>query len=109
MIENLRFDDKGLIPAVIQDEKTSDVLTLCYMNRDALLRTVETGRVHVFRRSLGRLTMKGETSGCVQGVKSIYVDCENNSLLVKVEQTGVACHSGNWSCYHSKIWGDGQR
>ncbi len=104
MFEKIKFNDRGLVPAVIQDDKSGDVLTLCYMNEDALRKTVETGNVHVFRRSKGRLMMKGETSGCIQKVKSISADCENNSLLVRVEQSGVACHTGEWSCYFSKLW-----
>jgi phosphoribosyl-AMP cyclohydrolase len=106
MFEEINFDGSGLVPAVIQDDETGDVLTLCYMNREALMKTVETGKVHVFRRSKGRLMMKGETSGCIQKVKSISADCENNSVLVRVEQAGVACHTGEWSCFFKKIWGE---
>ena len=104
MLEKLNFDDKGLVPAVIQDSDSGDVLTLCYMNKDALLKTVQTGKVHVWRRSKGRLMMKGETSGCVQKVISIAADCEWNSVLVRVEQKGVACHTGEWTCYFKKVW-----
>ncbi len=104
MFDKIKFDAGGLVPAVIQDDKTGDVLTLCYMNTEALERTLETSRVHVWRRSKGRLMMKGETSGCFQEIKSIWVDCENNSLLIRVEQTGVACHTGEWSCYFRKVW-----
>jgi len=99
----LRFDDKGLIPAVIQDEVSGDVLTLCYMNEEALRKTIDTGKVHVWRRSKGKLMMKGETSGCVQFVKKVLVDCENNSLLVKVDQVGVACHTGEETCYYREL------
>lgn len=102
-ISLLRFDDKGLIPAIIQNFETNEVLTLCYMNREALDKTFETGKVHVWRRSKGKLMMKGETSGCVQFVKEIFVDCENNSILVKVEQVGAACHTGEKTCYYKKI------
>ena len=102
-MSKLRFDSQGLIPAIIQDEKSGDVLTLCYMNEEALKKTIEIGKVHVWRRSLGKLMMKGETSGCVQVVKKISVDCENNSLLIKVEQTGVACHTGEKTCYYREL------
>ena len=102
-ISRLRFDDKGLIPAIIQNFETNEVLTLCYMNREALDKTFETGKVHLWRRSKGKLMMKGETSGCVQFVKEIFVDCENNSILVKVEQVGVACHTGEKTCYYRKL------
>lgn len=105
-MSELKFDSKGLIPAVIQDEKSSDVLTLCYMNEEALKKTIETGKVHVWRRSLGKLMMKGETSGCVQVVKKILVDCEDNSLLIKVKQIGVACHTGKWTCYYRELKGE---
>ncbi len=104
MFEKIKFDAGGLVPAVIQDYKSGDVLTLCYMNMDALMKTVETGNVHVWRRSKGRLMMKGGTSGCVHKVRSISADCENNSILVRVEQTGVACHTGEWTCYFRRIW-----
>ena len=102
-MKRLNFDEKGLIPAIIQDESSGDVLTLCYMNEDALRKTLATGKVHVWRRSKGKLMMKGETSGCVQLVKEIFTDCENNSLLIKVEQAGVACHTGERTCYYRKL------
>ncbi len=102
-ISRLRFDDKGLIPAIIQNFETNEVLTLCYMNREALDKTFETGKVHLWRRSKGKLMMKGETSGCVQFVKEIFVDCENNSILVKVEQVGAACHTGEKTCYYRRL------
>ncbi|MDD5428015.1 MAG: phosphoribosyl-AMP cyclohydrolase [Candidatus Omnitrophica bacterium] len=103
----LKFNDKGLIPAIIQDEKTKEVLTLCYMNRDALLKTLEEGKVHVFRRSKGRLMLKGETSGCTQAVKSMSIDCEGNSLLFLVDQERAACHEGYFTCYFRKLKKDG--
>jgi phosphoribosyl-AMP cyclohydrolase len=99
LIEKLHFNDKGLIPAIIQDEKTGAVLTLCYMNADALRKTFEEGKVYVFRRSKGALMMKGGTSGHVQVVKNVFVDCEENSLLVKVEQKVAGCHAGYFTCY----------
>ena len=101
----LKFDKQGLIPVIIQDVKTGDVLTLCYMNKEALDKTIETGNVHVWRRSKRKLMMKGETSGCVQSVKKICVDCEDNSLLIKVEQAGVACHTGEKTCYYRELKG----
>ncbi len=99
LINNLKFNDKGLIPAVIVDIVDSRVLTLCYMNQDALEKTIETGKIHVFRRSKNRLMLKGETSGHVQIVKEIFFDCEGNSLVIKVEQNVAACHEGYRSCY----------
>lgn len=103
MIEELKFDDKGLIPAVIQDDASGQVLTLCYMNEEALKRTMETGFVHVFRRSAGELQMKGGTSGHTQAVKSIAVDCEGKSLLVRVDQKVAACHKNYFTCYFRQL------
>lgn len=99
----IRFDDNGLVPAIIQDYRSKAVLTLCYMNKVALEKTIETGIVHVFRRSKGRLMMKGETSGCIQKVKSAYIDCEGNSVLFKVAQKRAACHTGYFTCYFRKL------
>lgn len=107
MLEKIKFDDKGLIPAIIQDEKSKEVLTLCYMNKDALLKTLEEGKVYVFRRSKGRLMLKGETSGCTQKVKSLAIDCEGNSLLFGVDQERAACHDGYFTCYFRRLKKDG--
>lgn len=103
ILELIRFDDKGLVPAIIQDQKSKEVLTLCYMNREALEKTLEEGKVYVFRRSKGRLMLKGETSGCIQKVKSLCLDCEGNSILFRVEQKRAACHEGYFTCYFRKI------
>jgi phosphoribosyl-AMP cyclohydrolase len=99
LIRNLKFSDKGLIPAVIVDMVDNRVLTLCYMNQAALEKTIDTRKVHVFRRSKNRLMLKGETSGHVQIVKEIFLDCEGKSLVIKVEQNVAACHEGYRSCY----------
>lgn len=107
LLSLLKFDDKGLIPAIIQDEKTKEVLTLCYLNKDALVKTIEEKKIYVFRRSKGRLMLKGETSGCVQHVKSLCIDCEGNSLLFKVDQERAACHEGFFTCYFRKVDKDG--
>lgn len=101
--ENLRFDKTGLIPAIIQDYKSRQVLTLCYMNSDALRKTLEEGKIYVYRRSKGRIMMKGETSGCIQRVRSLCIDCEGNSLLFEVEQKKAACHEGFFTCYFRRI------
>ena len=103
LLEKIKFNDKGLIPAIIQDEKSKEVLTLCYMNQDALLKTLEEGKIYVFRRSKGRLMLKGETSGCVQTVKSMAIDCEGNSILFLVDQERAACHEGYFTCYFRQI------
>lgn len=99
----IKFNDQGLVPAIIQDDKSGAVLTLCYMNKEALEKTMETGIVYVFRRSKGRLMMKGETSGCTQAVKSVYIDCEGNSILFRIEQKRAACHTGYFTCYFRKL------
>jgi phosphoribosyl-AMP cyclohydrolase len=107
VLEKIKFDEKGLIPAIIQDEVSGEVLTLCYMNRDALRKTLDEGKVYLFRRSKGRLMMKGETSGCVQNVRKVSIDCEGNSLLFEVEQVKAGCHEGYFSCYFRQIGSDG--
>ena len=106
-IQQLKFNGKGLIPAIIQDCKTGDVLTLCYMNKEALQKTLEEGRVYIFRRSKNRVMLKGETSCHIQIVKEIFADCEENSLLLKVEQKVAACHAGYFTCYYRRLNKDG--
>lgn len=96
----LTFKD-GLIPVVIV-EADGEVLTLCYMNQEGLRKTLQTGQVHVFRRSRGRVMLKGEISGHTQQVKEVRVDCEGNSLLMIVEQRVGACHRGYRSCYYRR-------
>jgi phosphoribosyl-AMP cyclohydrolase len=103
LADKLNFDDKGLIPAIIQDDASGRVLTLCYMNAEAIEKTLEEKKIYVFRRSKGRIMIKGETSGCVQTVKSVFVDCADNSILFKVDQERAACHKGYFSCYFRKI------
>lgn len=98
----VKFQDDGLIPAVIVDDVSGEVLTLCYMNEDALAKMLETGEVHVFRRSQGRVMKKGETSGHTQAVKAIFIDCEGNSLVIRVDQKVAACHTGHFTCYFTK-------
>lgn len=103
LFECVKFNDQGLMPAIIQDAKSKEVLTLCYMNRDALEKTLAEGYVYVFRRSKGMLMKKGQTSGCVQKVKSLCLDCEGNSILIKVSQERAACHTGYFTCYFRKF------
>jgi phosphoribosyl-AMP cyclohydrolase len=107
LLKELNFDKNGLIPAVIQDKESGKVLTLCYMDSEALQSTIREGKVHVFRRSKGRVMIKGETSGCIQKVRDILVDCAENSLLFLVDQERAACHKGYFSCYYRKISGGG--
>lgn len=102
LLANLKFDENGLIPAVIVDVTDNRILTLCFMNQDALEKTIETGKVHVFRRSKNRLMLKGETSGHIQSVEEVFFDCEGKSLVIKVKQKVAACHAGYRSCYYRK-------
>ena len=103
----LKWDDKGLI-AVIFQEVNGDVLTLAFMNREALEKSLETGFVHVYRRRKGQVMMKGETSGRRQQIREVCLDCDGDALLMKVEQAGeAACHEGFRSCFYRRLE-DGQ-
>ena len=101
----LIFDTaNGLIPAIVQDYKTGEVLMLAYMNQDAWEATVSTGNATYYSRSRQKLWVKGETSGHRQRVKEIRVDCDDDTILLKIEQIGeAACHTGHRSCFHKKI------
>ena len=103
MIDAVKFDAQGLVPAVIQDGTTHQVLTLCYMNREALERTLREGKIYVYRRSQGRLMLKGETSGHIQLIKKVEVDCEGKSLILHVQQRVAGCHAGYFSCYYRTL------
>lgn len=109
LAEMVSFDDKGLIPAVIADARDNSPLVLCYLDREALERTLETGFVHVFRRSKGRVMLKGETSGHTQRVVDVLVNCDLNSLVIKVEQNVAACAHGYFSCYYRRYDGAADR
>ncbi len=100
---DLTFDDRGLVPAVVQDARTGEVLMLAYMNEESLGRTIETGETHFWSRSRNRLWHKGETSGNTQEVVEIRFDCDADALLVRMRQTGVACHTGEHSCFHRTL------
>ncbi len=99
LLEQIKFDEKGLVPVVTQDCKTKEVLMLAYMNEEAFKKTVETGKVHYFSRSRNQLWLKGETSGHFQLVKQIKLDCDGDTLLVEAEQIDAACHTGNKTCF----------
>lgn len=100
----IKFDEKGLVPAVIQDATTGKVLMLAYMNAVSLQRTVETGYTWFWSRSRQELWNKGANSGNVQKVVDIKYDCDGDSLLLQVKQTGSACHTGEYSCFHNILW-----
>lgn len=102
MTENfseIKFDERGLVPAVVQDAATKEVLMLAYMNRESLELTIRDRKACYFSRSRQKLWLKGETSGHYQLVKSIKYDCDGDTLLLEVEQIGVSCHTGNRSCF----------
>ena len=99
VIDDLTFDERGLIPAVVQDAENGDVLMMAWMNRDSIARTIAEGRTVFWSRSRGELWRKGETSGHVQHVEELRVDCDADVLLVRVHQEGAACHTGERSCF----------
>jgi phosphoribosyl-ATP pyrophosphohydrolase/phosphoribosyl-AMP cyclohydrolase len=100
MDDAIAFDARGLVPCVIQDWRSGEVLTLAYMNREALERTRETGELHLYSRSRQELWHKGATSGNTQAVKALRLDCDGDSLLALVEPAGPACHTGERTCFH---------
>ena len=97
---------EGLVPAIAQDKETGEVLMLAYMSEESLRLTVETGVVHYFSRSRGKIWRKGETSGNEQKVREILVDCDEDTILIKIDQTGGACHEGYRSCFFRTIDGE---
>ena len=108
-LDELAWDKDGLIPAIAQDADTGDVLMFAWMNRDALAGTAETGEAVYFSRSRGKLWHKGEESGHTQKVREIRIDCDNDVVLLKIEQVGgIACHTGRRSCFFQKYFADGR-
>ena len=103
-IEELKFDERGLIPAIVVDVHTKDVLTLAYMNKESLQITLEKGKTCFWSRSRQELWLKGETSGNYQHVVSITADCDKDALVVKVEKDGPACHTGAESCFYQPLF-----
>lgn len=103
MMEKIRFDDKGLVCSVVQDVVTYAVLMVAWMNKESLAKTIETGETWFYSRSRQELWHKGATSGHVQKVREIYYDCDGDSLLIKVDQKGAACHEGTFSCFSRRF------
>ncbi len=99
-VDEIKFDSNGLVPAIIQDFKTGQVLMVAYMNREAVLKTLSTKKAHFYSRSRQKLWLKGESSGHVQKVKSISFDCDGDAILVKAQQIGGACHTGYRTCFY---------
>jgi phosphoribosyl-AMP cyclohydrolase len=103
-IDALNWGESGLLPAIIQDARSGDVLMLAWMNRDALEKTAQTGKTHFWSRSRQKMWMKGESSGHVQVVASIHTDCDDDAIVVRVSQTGgIACHTGRASCFYKRL------
>ena len=107
-LDTLKFDANGLIPAVVQDAANDEILMVAYMNREAVQRTVETGKATYWSRSRQEFWVKGATSGHFQFVTELRVDCDADCLLLKVEQVGAACHTGCRSCFYRAVTEDGR-
>ncbi|HKJ67639.1 MAG TPA: phosphoribosyl-AMP cyclohydrolase [bacterium] len=107
-VDELKYDHRGLIPAVVQDVSDNAVLMVAYMNRESLGITLEEGRTCFYSRSRQQLWRKGETSGHIQHVKDIQADCDKDTLLVQVEQVGPACHTGNRTCFFNPVFETGE-
>ncbi len=106
LIDQLKYNQEGLIPAIVQDESSGEVLMLAYMNELSLKKTLQTKQTCFYSRSRKKLWIKGENSGNIQKVKQILIDCDNDTLLIKVEQKGVACHTGNYTCFYRNLSGE---
>jgi len=104
-LDEIKFDDKGLIPAVIQDYQNGEILMLAYMNRESLQKTLSSGKTHFWSRSRQKFWLKGESSGHVQEIKEVFIDCDMDTLVFKVDQKVAACHTGYRSCFYRKIEG----
>ena len=102
-IDEVKFDSHGLVPAIVEDAKTHEVLMMAYMNRESLLKTLETKKTHFYSRSRGKLWLKGESSGHIQRVKRVALDCDGDTLLISVDQVGGACHAGYRTCFFRKL------
>ena len=106
LLDIIKFDANGLVTAIAQDADTNKVLMVAYMNRDTLIETLATGKMVYYSRSRKKRWLKGETSGHFQAVREVYVDCDGDALLFKIDQTGAACHEGYASCFFRKRSGD---
>ena len=102
-IDGLKFNEQGLIPAIVQEEGSGRVLMMAWMNADSIRSTLETGKTHFWSRSRQKYWMKGESSGNTQQVKDVAYDCDGDTLLIQVEQIGAACHEGYKSCFFTSV------
>lgn len=98
-LDDLKYDKDGLIPAIVQDADTGEVLMMAYMNRNSLEDSIRTGKTHFWSRSRKKYWMKGESSGHTQDIQAIYIDCDGDTLLIKARQHGAACHEGYKNCF----------
>jgi phosphoribosyl-AMP cyclohydrolase len=105
-LDEVKFDDRGLVPVIIQDYKNGEMLMLAYMNRESLQMTVSSGKTHFWSRSRKKLWLKGESSGHTQEVKGLFIDCDMDAVLIKVEQKVAACHTGYRSCFYRQLQGE---
>lgn len=103
LIDGIKFDDKELLPAIVQDHKTGEIVMFAFMNRESLKMTLESGKMTYWSRSRSKLWLKGESSGHFQIVKEVRVDCDADVLLFKVEQDTGACHTGYYSCFYRRL------
>ncbi len=101
-LDDLKYDANGLIPAIIQDADTGDVLMMAYMNKTSLAESIRTGQTHFWSRSRQKYWKKGETSGHTQEIQEIFIDCDADTVLIRARQTGAACHEGYKSCFFRK-------
>jgi len=107
---NFSKGEKGLLPAIVQDQQSGEVLMLAYINEESWRRTLETGKAHYWSRSRNQIWLKGESSGHVQLIREVRVDCDADTVLFKVEQLGsAACHTGHRTCFYRRLAGDGSR
>lgn len=109
LYEQLKFNSDGLIPAIIQEQSTGRVLMMAWMNQASIEKTIETGNTYFWSRSRQKFWMKGETSGHVQTVKNLALDCDGDTLLIQVEQAGAACHENYKSCFFRSVGPKGDR
>lgn len=102
-LDQLKYDANGLIPAIVQDADTGEVLMMAYMNKESLADSIRTGKTHFWSRSRKKYWMKGESSGHVQEIQGIYIDCDADTILIKAKQHGAACHEGYKNCFFRKL------
>ena len=106
IVDDIKYDANGLVPVIVQDYRNNEVLMVAYMNGESLKKTLETGITHFWSRSRQKFWKKGESSGHIQEVKEVLVDCDQDALVMKVDQKVAACHTGYRSCFYRKVDGD---